>query len=257
MFRSSLPLVATLTLIACGPAKTVEETDAGTDAGPTDAGPREVPCVDQSIATLDLFTNVAPGLITEEGTTSGEFTTHIDATAGTPPGGTSPTKSFVYAKFGDNGLQKVAIDDESAFASSDWDIAFRRYVVRVNSGVSGPSEVQVGRTAPNTTFEGLTAAPTNLAYRTEAYFTETCDFVSDGSGLAGPGTALSSFWTYGACLKMTDNVYVIKLASGKHVKLQVLRYYDTVAAQEQCETSNTLPSPSGSANLHVRWAFLP
>jgi hypothetical protein len=270
MSRATLVTILLFASTACGPATPIDtglsgsgdggQTDGGaSDGGRADSGPAgmtcdpsTVTCVDQSIATLDLFTSVAPGAITEEGTTTGEFTTHIDATGG----GQTPSKSFVYAKFDSDGLKKVAIDDESAFTSQDWDIAFRRYIIRVNSGVSGPSCVQAGRTAPGSTFDSVATTPANLSFRTEAYFSDTCDFVADGSGLNGPGTAMSSYWTYGACLKMTGNIYVIQLADGRHVKVQVLSYYEP-AAQQMCETSNSLPSPSGSANIRLRWAFLP
>ena len=46
----------------------------------------------------------------------------------------------MYAKFTANGLVKLdTLSDMTALDSMDWDIAFRRYVVRINSGFSGPS----------------------------------------------------------------------------------------------------------------------
>jgi hypothetical protein len=227
--------------------------DAGApDAGPPDAGPpREVPCVDQSIAQLMLRDTVAPGAITDESGSDGAFLHHVDATAG----GRAPTESFVYARFGDDGLTKVEVDDEAAFESTDWHIAFRRFVVRVNSGVSGPGSVTVARTAPGTDFESLDAVPADLMFRDEAYFTETCEYVSDGSGIGSPATALASFWTYAGCVSMTGNVYVIALPSGRHVKLEVVSYYSP-EVQATCQESNTISSPSGAGNLRIRWAFL-
>ena len=221
------------------------------DAGSVSCEPSEVTCIDQSIVMLDLFETVSPAAITEEGTTDGEFTTLVDASGG----GYNPTQSYVYARFTDTGLAKVDVDDEAAFSSSDWDIAFRRYVVRLNSGVAGPSCVTGARTAPGTTFDTLESVPETLPYHVEEYFTSTCDYVPDGSGIGAPGTVLSSFWTYPGCVSMSGYVYVVALANGRHVKLQVLSYYPP-DVQETCETTGTVPMPSGAGAIRVRWAFL-
>lgn len=222
-------------------------TDAGTDAG----APREVPCIDESISQLMLFDTVSPAAITDESTGASERVHHIDATGG----GVTPTTAYVYARFDDTGLIKVDIDDESAFESTAWDIAFRRFVIRLNSGVGGPSTVTAARTAPSTEFETLAAVPDGLSYREEAYFTETCEYVPDGAGIGSPQTALSSFWRYGGCVAMTGNVYVIALASGRHVKLEVLSYYSP-AMQTTCDETDMVGMPSGAGNLRIRWAFL-
>lgn len=227
--------------------------DTGTteDAGPVACEPGTVTCIDQSLVMLDLFETVSPAAITEEGTTEGEFSTLVDASGG----GFNPTQSYVYARFTDTGLVKVDVDDEAAFTSTDWDIAFRRYVVRLNSGVAGPSCTEGARTAPGTTFDSLTDVPSDLAYHVEQYFTESCDYVPDGSGIGAPGTVLSSFWTYPGCVSMSGYVYVIALANGRHVKFQVLSYYPP-EIQAMCEESGTVPMPSGAGAMRVRWAFL-
>lgn len=209
-------------------------------------------CVDQQIMTLDLFSTVSTRAVTEEGSVPGTFLTHIDSSAG----GIMPTESYVYLRFSETGLTPVMISDQDAFASTDWDIAVRRFIVRLNSGVSGPSCVQAARTAPMTTFDSVTSVPAGLTFHSEVYMTDTtCDLVPDGSGLGSPSTVLSSFWTYPGCVSMTHNVYIVQLASGRHVKLEVMGYYDT-AAQTQCDTMGTLPTPSTSGNMRLQWAFL-
>lgn len=259
LVRCSLSLLVTLS--ACGGTSS-SDGDASVladAASPVDAAmamrcepATSVSCVDEQISGLDLFDTVNPTTITEEGTTAGEFLSWIDARGG----GMVPSESFVYARFTDSGLEKVEVSDEGAFASGDWDIAFRRFLIRVNSGVGGPSCVQAARTATGTTFDDVATVPSDLSYRTEEYYTDTCEMVPDGSGLNSPATALSSFWTYPGCVSMSGNVYIIALADGRHVKLQVLGYYP-LAIQEQCDTEMTLPSPSMSGNVRIRWAFLP
>ena len=212
--------------------------------------PATVTCQDESIQQLALFSDPSPDAITDESVESDRFRNLIDSRGG----GFAPTQSYVYARFTEQGLEKVNISDEDAFTSTDWDIAVRRFVLRINSGVSGPSCVQAARTAPGTTFESVTTVPDGLDFRTEAYFTETCSFVAD-SGIGSPATAMISFWSYQACVEMTGNVFVIALADGRHVKLEVLSYYEP-ANQTTCNTTQMVPIPSGSGNFRIQWAFI-
>lgn len=232
------------------PADAPMGADVTADGGALCA-PSAVTCVDQQVMGLRLFDTPNPAEPVEEGTAPGEFTTLIDARAG----GSMVSLGFVYARFTPAGLQRVAISDEQAFTSSEWDLAFRRFVIRVNSGVSGPSCVSAARTAPGTTFESLRTPPEGLQFRTEAYYTPSCELVNDGSGIGSPGTATASFWSYRSCVQMTGNVYVIRLRDGRHVKLQVRSYYDP-AAQATCDATGAVPQPNGAGNLRVRWAFL-
>ena len=231
-------------------------SDAGfvaADSGTTTAQTCEavtVTCQDQSIQQLPLFTAPSPAAITDESVDTDNFITFIDSSGG----GIAPNQSYVYARFTEQGLEKVAIGDEAALESTDWDVAFRRFVIRFNSGVSGPSCVGVGRTAPGTTFAGLTSVPANLDYRTEEYFSASCELITD-SGIGSPATAMISYWTYQACVEMTGNVYVISLADGRFVKLEVLSYY-TQENQDICNATGAVPIPSGSGNTRIRWAFI-
>ncbi len=258
-----MPGVLCLVLSAgCGDDdEPTQRADAGSNEGDDrdDEELREVACTDESVSQLMLFKTPTTGGIREEGAAAGagagkgEFVTYVDATAG---GALNPMQSYVYAKFTEDGLEKVDLDDEEAFESIDWDIAFRRYVVRLNSGVSGPGEVTGGRTAANTEFESVTEVPDGIEFRTESYFTEDgCEYVPDTSGIEAPQTALGSYWKYMGCVQMTGNVYVVALPDDRHVKLQVLSYYP-VATQAQCNETGTIPVPSGAGNLRVRWAFL-
>lgn len=261
-----LPLLVGLAASGCGSdgspstgdASTSADAALATDASTHDTGggaPRcesaAVRCTDQQVMQLRLFEASNPATITEEGTTAGEFRSLVDARAG----GSMSTLGFVYARFTESGLEKVDLSDEAAFASMDWDIAVRRYVIRLNSGVSGPSCVTAARTAPGTDFATLSAAPAGLEYRTESYFTESCELVNDGSGIGAPGTALASFWSYRSCVEMTGNVFTILLRDGRAVKLQVSSYYDP-AAQATCDATGAVPTPNGAGNVRLRWSFL-
>lgn len=209
-------------------------------------------CSDEQIGALGFSDQASGGAITEEGTIAGDFRTHVDATAG----GFNGTLGYTYARFTDTGLERVDLSDEGSLDAMDWDIAFRRYIIRLNSGVSGPSCVTGGRTGPTTTWDGLTARPEAITYHAEQYYIgEACEYVPEPSGIGSPQTVLSSFWSYPGCVAMTDFIYVVALRDGRHVKVQVLSYYDP-DAQKTCNTTDAAPTPNGSGNIRMRWAFL-
>lgn len=219
--------------------------------------PTTVPCSDQVILDMNFKTTISDAAVstTADG---GVFTSNIDSSAG----GIDITESYVYARFGDAGLEKVDISDEDSLDSMDWDIAFRRYVLRINSGFSGPSCVSAVRVPTKYgAFEDIAAAPPadELTYQTDEYFTppDSCELIPDGSGLPGsPATALSTYWTYPGCVKMTDFPYIVRLANGKTVKLVVDHYYKA-ENQELCDTTEKVPTPSGAGDMQIRWAFVP
>lgn len=254
--RSILGVLCVLIGVGCGDeawdstGSDAAEQDHAKGAHDKPAMLREVPCTDTSVTTLMLFDELSTGKIREEGS-GDEFVSFIDATGG----GMNATQSYVYTRFSGKGLEKLPLTDEDAFASLDWEIAFRRYVIRLNSGVSGPGDVRGGRTAPMTQFADLSEVPANLELRTEEYFIgDNCEYVSD-SGIGAPATALASYWSYKSCLQMTKNVYVLELPKGKHVKLEVLAYY-SLENQKLCDETGQIGLPSGAGNIRVRWAFL-
>ena len=228
---------------------------AGGAGGAAECVPTEVPCSDQVILTMNLKPDPAPGLITSEADGAG-WLSFVDATAG--GAFSDDPESFTYGRFTDAGLEKVNISDEQALAALDWAIAFRRYVVRINSGHSGSSCVEAARVPGTAGYDALTEVPDGLMYRADLYFTESCDLIPDGSGLENsPATALSSYWTYPGCVQMTGNVFVVRTAEGRRLKLVVTHYYNP-EAQEQCDTQGSVPmSGADAANFRVRWAFLP
>lgn len=214
--------------------------------------PTDPPCSDEQIALLELSDDASGGPIAEESDEPGVFISHIDATAG----GFNGNLGYTYARFTDEGLLPVDLSDEDALESTEWDIAARRFILRLNSGVSGPSCVLGGRTVPGTEFDALTEVPAGVILRAEQYFTEEgCEYVPETSGIGSPQTVLSSYWSYPGCVAMTDNIYVVQLASGRHLKLQVLSYYSP-SAQETCDETGAAPMPSGSGNVRIKWAFL-
>jgi len=223
--------------------------------------PATVPCSDQAILQLNFLKNITTGQIGNSADGSGWLST-VDATAG----GLNVNQSYTYGKFTDQGLTKVMISDEQSLDSQDWDIAFRRYVIRINSGNSGPSCVKAAQIATGAAnYDKISAVPANAMYGVDSYFGQDpndpmnmCFLLDDKSGLPGsPATRVHDFWQYTSCVQMTDAIFAIELADGRHVKLTVVDYY-TPAVQDQCDTTGMIPMMNtGSGNYRVRWAILP
>jgi hypothetical protein len=213
-----------------------------------------VECSDQAIQNLDLKMNVANGVITTMADGTGGFRSTIDATGG----GFTPTESYVYARFTNDSLEKLPISDIAALDSMDWDIAFRRFVIRINSGDSGPSCVAAEVEPMGTTFESITAVPANYLPEGDDFLTRpaACAFIDDGSGLGtSPRTYLSTFYSYTGCVAMTGRVYVLRTQYGRHVKLTVTTYYSTVTAQSTCDTTASSGGAPGGT-IRMRWQYL-
>lgn len=265
-FSTASPLVtaglALLAMCACGSEDPLDPGGAGgggaegggLPAGPVCSEPTPVPCEDEVFQQMNLQDTVAPGEILNEQDGAG-IRSIVDATAGGPSA--SDPDAYVYARFTDAGLEKVEISDEESLQSMDWDIAFRRYIVRINSGHSGPSCVTAARLPGTPDYDGITEAPGDPRLRRDEYFTESCELIPDGSGLDSPATALSGYWTYPGCVKMTGLVYVFRLADGRSVKLTVTHFYNE-QTQAQCQETGMVPmEDTGSATFQLRWAFLP
>lgn len=231
-------------------------TGGGTGGGTTDAGTctrMPLDCSDQSIMSLDLKSTVAPGLVMNTADGAGWRST-IDSRGG----GLTPTESYVYAKFTANGLVKLdTLSDMTALDSMDWDIAFRRFIVRVNSGDSGPGCV-VAQSFTAGTYNTITTVPSGFTGGADDFLTRApqCTFVDDGSGLTtSPRTALAAFYLYTSCVSMTNVPFVVQTMDGRHVKLVVNTYYSTEAGQDACNTSGSTGGAIGGT-MRVRWQYL-
>jgi hypothetical protein len=240
---------------AGGGSSTGTGTGTGGGGGALCTMPTPVTCSDEIILGMNLQKVATKGKITSTADGAG-WTSAIDATAG--GAFTSTPDSYTYGKFTDTGLEKVDISDEESLTSMKWDIAFRRYVIRINSGDSGPSCVQAARVPGTAAYADVTAVPDKVAYHTDDYFTDSCDIIPDGSGLPNsPATALSAFWTYPGCVKMSGFVFAAKLADGRSVKLIIDDYYFPMV-QKQCNDTSMVPmAATGSGNIVMRWSFLP
>ena len=251
-----LSLILALGCFACGEDPGEEPPPPDVDAAPPPPPPgggecSDVFCTDDIILDMSLhFDRTSDGDVTNVDD-NGDWLSTIDATAGGFLN--AAENAFLYMKFTQDGLVKVDIDDETALSSTDWDIAARRYVVRLNGGTSGSSCVGAAF-LPGENYANVTEEPPGTVYEYDQSYDATCTAVDDGSGLPGsPDVALTGWWGYTTCVTTTNIPILIKLADDSVVKMVVESYYGT--GQDLCNTDGTPGDPS--AMLTARWQFLP
>ncbi len=223
----------------------------GADAAGSSCQLGDVPCVDDIILDLSLHDDMISTGVVLNSMAGLDHKSVVDATAG--GFGESDNNPFIYLKFEDSGLTRVEINDEDALESQEWHIAARRFIIRLNGGVSGPG--CVGALGLNgTTFEELTAVPDNATFQQDSFYTASCAIIDDTSMLEGsPAVALDGWWGYGTCVTTTGKPFLIELGDGGPViKFVADAYYAT--GQDACNSSGASGTDSGT--LTWRWSFL-
>jgi hypothetical protein len=222
--------------------------DTGTPPAPLCEGAGEVLCIDEIYLDFSLHDDkVSAGAVTN--TADGdEWVSAVDATAGGMNASTA--NPWTYVRFSTNGLVKVEIDDDTALSSTEWDVAMKRFNIRLNSGVSGPG-CTLGMEV-RTTVGSTAALPSSEELLAEAFYTEDCTLVEDDSGLPGaPASVMAGWWLYAGCVATTGKVFGIR-GSELDVAVTVESYYES--GQDACNAGGA--PGSGSGNLKLRWRAL-
>lgn len=146
----------------------------------------------------------------------GAFLTTVDASAG---GQQSATQPFVYLDLeAEEGARAVAIDDADSFGSTDWDIALKRFVIRSNSGDSGPADEEVA------TVEGEELRADDSVsgvFADDDWSDADCALVTDDRG--GPRTRFSNW--YDAAFQPRPVLHIVRLGPGRYAEIDVVTYY--------------------------------
>jgi len=227
------------TVTTSGTSTTTEGGDTGTPPACYDALLLDLGLV-QGIVTSGTAVNTAAGV---------DWVTAVDASAGGITN--APSNPWIYLRFTPTGLEVVPLDDIAALSSTDWDIAAKRFGVRLNSGSSGPSTV-AGAVMHTATYAEITTLPPDLAYETEAFYTADCMLIDDGYGLGSPDYVLTAWWSYPGCVATTGVPFVLALPGDRYAKFVIEAYYGQ--GQAECNTSGTLGE--NSAHFTWRWSFL-
>ncbi|MCP4918499.1 MAG: hypothetical protein GY913_16465 [Proteobacteria bacterium] len=110
------------------------------------------------------------------------------------------------------------VDITGPLTSDGWDLAFQRYTVKLNGGVSGGGEVEAAELLGQT-LEDLVQAPV------DGWVTDAADADEDGV----PEYALATWYDYDSAthlLSAADKSYALRSVEGGYFALQFDSYYD-------------------------------
>lgn len=174
--------------------------------------------------SLSLVDEVSTATVATLSTRGDERTLYVDASVGGLDG--QDTNPWIYVSL-ETGLA-VPVTDLSAFESLDWDLAFKRTVIRTNGGDSGPGTggaLRVGLAWDK-------VSRTTLGSKTvpaEAWFDDDCVIGLDSTN--NLITTFSGWSEYDEVDHVVsaapDVVYITASAKGTLYKVQVEDYYST------------------------------
>jgi hypothetical protein len=184
--------------------------------------------------------------------TEGNLTTvqnlHADTIIGTAATG-QPVGAGRYSFFSLEQKQAVANSDS---ATTKWDLAFRGTTIAINGGTSGPGGG--GAFVWDGIFNNLSAVPADSVFR-----------VDNGNAYAIPAGSGRGWYNYNGTANLLTplpgKVLVIRTATGKYAKVEILNYYkggetpsstasDDVKIKEQrYYTFRFVFQPNGSKNF--------
>lgn len=199
-------------------ASTPDASAPAVDAGAPDALD---PCTYPTSVLADPFRSVdavSAGAVVATGNAA-----TVDATAGGSPN--AADNPYVYLKFTADSVTKVEISDVDSYTDATWDLALKRFVLRVNGGDSGPGEVSVA-TVVAENLADVTAAPPDGEFTTDDWFSDACTL--NAGPLGEPATELSDWYPYdtpGNPLTPKAEVYVLRRADDSMIKVELKSYY--------------------------------
>lgn len=153
-----------------------------------------------------------------------------------------------YFSFASN--DTVSVSDPAT--STAWDLAFQRYRIKTNSGLSGngfgsaANSYKKGQAG----FDALTVVPDTTTFVTDASISIA---VQQGYATYIVNPTLYTwfsleFATQGTQIVPTDYIYIVKTATGKYAKVWFKSYY-SATNQSGFDTFQYKYQPDGSKNL--------
>jgi hypothetical protein len=200
------------------------DAGAGTDANPA--------CVDPTVALASPWTSidaVSAGAVVATGNAA-----TVDATAGGSPN--AADNPYIYLKFTPTEVTKVEITDVDSYKNPDWDLALKRFVLRVNGGDSGLGGVEVATVVADNLAD-VTAAPPAGEFTTDDWATDDCQL--NAGPLGEPATELSDWYGYDEAtnrLSPKGEIYVLRRPDGSAIKLDIKNFYhDDISGHYEIE----------------------
>jgi hypothetical protein len=264
-----LHLLLPFVLVACPPAKNTDsggtigdadtdtdsdadsDSDSDSDLDPICTEPSEMECVDEMILDLSMHDFVNEDDVSNE-QDGDDWLSLVDASAGGM--NSSSDNPWQYVRFTDDGMEKVEIDDETALEDMSWHLSARRYIVRLDSGTSGPGCVGATK-VKGKEYEDITADDiAGATFDLEHYYNDSCEIIEDDSGLPGSlDVLIGGWWSYESCLETTGQPFLVQLDDGRILKLRVESYYK---GEGQTECNETGSTRKDGGYLTFRWQFL-
>ncbi len=142
--------------------------------------------------------------------------------------------SFDSGKFVGTGASDPAKGDDDKWSKrTDWDIAFHMYDVRTNSGTSGGAKGGIVK-MKTTDFNAVTEVPTDSTFTEDTFAKVMNKFVMPPTPMTLKKASVSPVATnwvgyshkQGAWLMNMRNVFVVKTADGKYVKIKFINFLD-------------------------------
>lgn len=200
-------------------------TSGSSSTGGTDSvDPTPSACSAALRQSLSLVDEVSTAAVSVLSKTGDDRTLYIDASVGGLEG--QDTNPWVYIELATG--KAVAITDIDALKSKAWDLAFKRSVVRTNSGDSGPGEGGAIRIAlPWDDVDASTLG--NKVLPTESWFDAECMLELDASqNLITTFSGWSAYDEVDHVLSAApDVVFITAAADGALYKVSVLDYFST------------------------------
>ncbi len=138
----------------------------------------------EAIGALD---SVSEGVVTAEQDGDSLLIT-VDASAGGTAGGSDNPYVYVDISTGES----LQISDVDSLESSAWWLAFKRTVVRTNSGNSGPGPLMVARV--EAAFDVAEAPGPDGVWNRDDFIDDDCEMIVEGR--ANPMTAFGTWYDY-------------------------------------------------------------
>jgi len=228
--RSALGSLVMVAFLASACASDPIDADQGMggtsgSAGTGNAGmPAANPCSGALRQELSLVEQVSTGSVAVLSQTGSELVVYVDATAGGIDG--QDQNPWVYISLASG--QAIPLDDLQALTSLDWDLALKRFVIRTNSGDSGPG--QGGAIKVMLGWDEVDASTLGTRQvAVEDWFDDDCNLTVD----AATGDLITTFsgWSeYNEAthvLAPADAVFLTQAADGSLYKVAILEYYST------------------------------
>lgn len=220
-----------LSLVLLVPACSSSSSPAATaapDGGTTDAGAADedsgAPTGTQCSAARKTFLGPVAKVSTAEvkviSTAGGVTTLYVDASAGGVA--SAPTNPRVYIKLTG---ERVDIDDDAAFTSTDWDLALKRVDIYTNSGDAGLGRGGAAKLSKD--FDAVTAADADAAaIKPESFFDADCNGKKDQAEFII--TTFQGWYDYavgGGVTVAPSTTYVVRGADGtSRYKVGIVTY---------------------------------